>query len=155
MDQPQALQARPLSDQDYPALRAALVLAGLPSDDLHLPGRTFYRFDQAGLTLGFAGFERYGDQGLLRSLVIEAAHRGQGWGRHLTAEIEALAHAAGILRLHLLTTSAQAFFESCGYRVQPRALAPLAITATTQFQDLCPASATYLSKALGPGAEGQ
>ncbi|MET1080677.1 MAG: arsenic resistance N-acetyltransferase ArsN2 [Pseudomonas sp.] len=155
MDQPHTLRIRRLSDQDYPQLHSALVSAGLPSEDIRLPGRTFYRFDRAGVTLGYGGFERYGDQGLLRSLVIEAAHRGQGWGMQVTAEIEALARAAGILQLHLLTTSATAFFESCGYRVQPRAMAPLAIAGTTQFQDLCPASATYLSKTLAPGAAGQ
>lgn len=64
------------------------------------------------------------------------------------AAIEAFAKRDGADRLHLLTNSAAAFFTGQGYQLEDRSLAPPSISATAQFETLCPASATYLSKRL-------
>lgn len=89
------------------------------------------------------------EAGLLRSLAVGEVARGQGLGRRLVAAAEAEARASGMKSLHLLTTDARGFFESCGYVAVPRDEAPPAIAATAQFRTLCPSSATLMAKDLG------
>jgi amino-acid N-acetyltransferase len=48
--------------------------------------------------------------------------------------------------LYLLTTTAREFFAGRGYRAIDRADAPERIRGTTEFSDLCPASATAMVK---------
>ena len=65
-------------------LQAALKSAGLPIDDLNEPGRRFFRIERAGLCLGYGGVEIYGEDALLRSVVVPEAQRPRG-GRELGA----------------------------------------------------------------------
>jgi hypothetical protein len=48
----------------------SLERAGLPTADLVLPGRRFFRFDYNGVPFGYGGLEGQGQDVLLRSLVI-------------------------------------------------------------------------------------
>ncbi len=143
-----AMHMTALSDDDLEPLREALILAGLPADDLSLPGRRFFRFRQQDSDVAFGGIEGAGGDRLLRSLVVLEGRRGQGVGAAVLAALEAFAKNEGVGRVHLLTESATAFFAAHGYQVQERSLAPTSIGATVQFRSLCPASATYLSKRL-------
>ncbi|NUT84787.1 GNAT family N-acetyltransferase [Pseudomonas corrugata] len=137
-----------LSRGELEPLREALLLAGLPADDLSLPGRRFFRFRQQDSDVAFGGIEGTGGDRLLRSLVVLEGRRGQGTGAAVLAALEAFAKNEGVERVHLLTESATDFFSAHGYQVQERSLAPAAISSTVQFKSLCPASATYLSKRL-------
>ncbi|WHS58604.1 arsenic resistance N-acetyltransferase ArsN2 [Pseudomonas sp. G2-4] len=137
-----------MDDKDLGALRNALTLAGLPVDDLTLPGRRFFSFNQHGIEVAFGGIEGSGAERLLRSLVVLEAQRGRGTGAAVLDVLEAFAKSEGVGRLHLLTDSAVAFFTAHGYQARDRSLAPASISATAQFKTLCPASATYLSKSL-------
>lgn len=137
----------PISGADE-GLRTALTEAGLPTDDLTGAGRKFYRFrDPAGLA-GYAGLEGDGPDRLLRSFVVVAGRRRQGVGREIHGVLEWIAGGAGVHRLHVLTTDAAAFFQSLGYRSEPRQFAPAEIAATAEFSRLCPESATYLVRRL-------
>jgi len=59
-----------------------------------------------------------------------------------------MARQAGAARLHLLTTTAAAFFRSAGYQDADRGDAPPSIRASREFSSLCPASASYMVKDL-------
>jgi hypothetical protein len=48
----------------------------------------------------------------------------------------------------LPTTAASDFFVRYGYRVVDRGSAPDAIRGATQFAELCPASAAFMTKTL-------
>jgi amino-acid N-acetyltransferase len=50
--------------------------------------------------------------------------------------------------LYLLTTTAAPFFERYGYGAVAREEVPRPIRDTTEFTDLCPASATCMVKGL-------
>ena len=131
-----------------PDLIAALEAAGLPTDDLHEPGRRFYRFgDDAGL-IGYGGLEQIGPDVLIRSMVVVDARRGGGLGAEVLSWLEARAAERKATALYLLTTSATAFFQRQGYVVLPRSAAPTAIAASRQFSALCPASAAFMFKEL-------
>ena len=131
-----------------PDLIASLEAAGLPTDDLHEPGRRFYRFeDDAGL-IGYGGLEQIGLDGLIRSIVVIDSHRGAGHGSAILSWLVTEAAGRKAAGLYLLTTSATAFFQRHGYTALPRSAAPPAIAASRQFSTLCPASATFMFKEL-------
>jgi amino-acid N-acetyltransferase len=142
------MRALCLSQDDLGELTPVLAAAALPIEDLHEPGRTFFRLeDDAGL-VGYGGWEGRGSDRLLRSLVISPSRRGQGLGRSGLAVIEQMALEAGASRLHLLTTTAAPFFRSAGYEDVDRGRAPRDIRASKEFGSLCPASASYMAKDL-------
>jgi N-acetylglutamate synthase-like GNAT family acetyltransferase len=97
-------------------------------------------------TLGWSGSA--GSDRLLRSLVVVADHRGAGIGRAMLALLEGEARRLGVERLRLLTNTAAPFFRVNGYAGADRAAAPPTVAASREFTALCPASATYLVKAL-------
>ncbi|MET0281131.1 MAG: arsenic resistance N-acetyltransferase ArsN2 [Steroidobacteraceae bacterium] len=130
-------------------LRAALQASGLPIDDLGEPGRVFYRYATLSrAAIGYGGFEQYGEDVLLRSLVAPAGHRGIGMGRSMLALLMRRAHDAGARKAWLLTTWAAAFFERAGFKVADRGSAPATILGTRQASTLCPASAAFLVRSL-------
>jgi len=140
-----------VEQQDIAPLAAALIAAGLPSDDILLPGRTLYRFSTAsGETVGYGGLDLYGSAALLRSIVVLPNQRRHGHGRSIVEQLTTQATAAGVLDTYLLTTSARGFFEQIGFAVADRATAPRSILGTTQAAGLCPASAPLLIKKLSP-----
>ena len=95
-----------------------------------------------------AGLESYESVGLLRSVVVPARHRGQGYGTALVDAVSAHASDTGIERLYLLTTSAEAFFAARGFEEVPRDAVPDPVRTTTQFAELCPESAACLRATL-------
>ncbi len=141
------LTTTPIDGSGLGHLAGVLGDAGLPVADLAKPGRVFFRFDADG-PVGYGGLEGDGPDRLLRSVVVLAGRRGGGIGRALVAGIEQEARDLGVRRLHLLTTTAAPFFRALGYSDADRASAPSAVAASREFTSLCPASATYLVKAL-------
>lgn len=137
-----------LSNEELEPLRQALILAGLPVDDLNQQGRRFFSFRQADAQTAFGGIEGEGADRLLRSLVVPERLRGRGIGAAMLVALEDFAKNQGVERLHLLTASAASFFVAQGYQPRDRSLAPMSISETAQFRSLCPASAAYLSKCL-------
>lgn len=50
--------------------------------------------------------------------------------------------------MYLLTTTAERYFPSLGFRVTPRDAVPDEIRATGEFKGACPASATVMCRPL-------
>lgn len=126
-----------LRSGDLDEMAGLLTAAKLPIADLSEPGRTFFRFDDAEGLIGYGGLEGEG-----------ADRRGRGIGRAIIAALEQQAREFGVGHLHLLTTTAASFFRSLGFADASRESAPATIAASHEFTALCPASATYLVKAL-------
>lgn len=150
-----------IKDDGEPALRdaavagddtdliAALTAAALPTDDLAEAGRSFFVFRSlSGRLLGFGGFELYGAEVFLRSVVVLPEARGAGVGKAIVARLARRAFDRGGRRLWLLTTTAAPFFEKIGFKRVDRTDAPAAILATRQAQGLCPASAVVLTRPI-------
>lgn len=134
-------------DDDEPAIRALLSAARLPVDDLtggHLLNFVTAKLD--GRLVGCAGIEVHGKTGLLRSVAVASALQGRGIGARLVEEAEDLAAQLGLTGLHLLTTTAAAFFRRHGYRRMARTDAPPAIRRSREFAALCPDSAVLMRK---------
>ncbi len=103
-----------------------------------------------GAVIGAVGIELYQDTGLLRSLVIHPSQQGNGLGKQLIHELEALARQKGIRTLYLLTVTASDYFPKLGYEVTERSEVPRSIAETGEFKTLCPTSAVCLFKYLEP-----
>jgi amino-acid N-acetyltransferase len=143
------LVPRPLRDGELGALAAALAKAKLPTEDIEAPGRLFWRFETVDeVPVGFGGLELYGEDALLRSLVTLPPVRGRGVGTAIVTALEFEAGLHGCRSAWVITMSAAGFFERIGYAKRERATVPAAIAATTEFAQLCPASAEVLVKRL-------
>lgn len=130
------------------AIKALLEANKLPVDDLSEPGVELFCKCERGQPVAAIGLERRGTSGLLRSLVVSDEKRGQGLAQCLVSEVEAEARQNGLYGLFLLTETADEFFSKAGYTRADRDAAPAAIRETKQFSSLCPASATFMCKAL-------
>jgi amino-acid N-acetyltransferase len=122
----------------------------LPSRDVRSKPGCFHVGDDDGDPVCVGGVEAYGNDGLLRSVVVEQSVRGDGVGTALCAALEREARAEGVETLYLLTTTASGFFANRGYEQIERADAPATIRQTTEFEDLCPATAVCMRKSLSP-----
>ncbi len=130
-------------------MRRLLEDTGLPTADLCGSHRVrFLAVGSASAPHGVVGLECFGTVGLLRSLAVPPASRGQGLGKALVAAVEHAAGQSGVRRLFLLTTTAQAFFAALGYVPTDRDQIPEAIRATAEFSTLCPSTAVVLVKAV-------
>lgn len=133
------------------ALVAALTAEKLPIDDLDEPGRRFYAYETlSGRLVGFAGFELYGEDALLRSLVVLPDMRRHGHGAAVVARLSRRAFDLGARRAWGLTTTVAAWLETRKFHRVARAEAPAAILASRQAQSLCPASAVLLTRPITP-----
>jgi len=139
----------PVQDGDLDDVAALLDANDLPTQDLGDDAvRLYVAREAVDERIGVGGFERHGDAGLLRSLVVADDRRGEGFGGAICAALVARAREAGVETFYLLTTTAAAFFADRGYEPLPRAAAPAAIRETRQFATLCPSSATCMRKRL-------
>lgn len=144
------LTAHPLRAGERDALMAALAKAKLPTSDIEAPGRLFWRFaTDDEVPVGFGGLEVHGEDALLRSLVTLPPLRGRGFGKAMTEALEFEARLHGCRSLWLITTTAADFYQRLGYARCDRGAVPPAIAATSEFAELCPASADVLMKRLG------
>lgn len=143
------MSVSPATSRDLPAIIALLAASGLPTADVR-PGAQaeFLVARQNGQVIGCVGLERYGDSGLLRSLAVLPEHRGTGLGIALTQAIERHAARSDLVRLVLLTETAEAFFRGRGYGVITRAEAPPGVQESQEFRALCPVSAVCMQKEL-------
>ncbi len=146
------LKDEPLTPDD--SMKQALTAAGLPIDDLtadspNQPGTRYFRYhDMAGTLLGYGGFELYGSDTLIRSIVVLDPARESGVGRNLLLLLMRRAFDQGARQAYILTTTAQKFFEDQRFKTIPRDQVPASILATKQATELCPDDAALLTRAI-------
>jgi amino-acid N-acetyltransferase len=93
------------------------------------------------------------DNALLRSVAVRAEWRSHGLGRALVTRVISDAVARGIHALYLLTTTADRYFPSFGFRQIARDQVPNDVRATAEFRSACPASATVMMRPCGTATE--
>jgi amino-acid N-acetyltransferase len=102
-----------------------------------------------GVIVGSAGLELCSKDALLRSVAVAPEWRSRGLGRALVSRAIADAEARGIRALYLLTTTAEHYFPSFGFRQIPRDEVPAAMRATDEFEHACPTSAVVMCRTCG------
>jgi N-acetylglutamate synthase-like GNAT family acetyltransferase len=146
--QPDAPQLRSAAPADLPAIERLLTASGLPLDGVREALASIVVAEAAGDIVGVAGLELCCDNALLRSVAVADAWRSHGIGRALVTRIIADAEARGIRALYLLTTTAERYFPSFGFRPIARDEAPDDVRATAEFRSACPASATVMTRQI-------
>ena len=134
---------------DVQTVEALLLRAALPPDGIADQFPDAYSIAEAdGRIVGAAGIERYGDAGLLRSVVVADEYRGRGIAEALVRERLTIARAAGIKRVFALTTTAASYFPRLGFVAADRAAAPEPLRRSPQLASVCPSSAAFLEYRL-------
>jgi amino-acid N-acetyltransferase len=142
-----------------PAIRSATIHDGerieqllsslqLPTEGIEPHLANFVIAEQDGQLVGVIGFERYGEEALLRSAAVAPAAQRLGIGKALTEHVIGEAAATGIDTLFLLTTTAERFFSLYGFETVSRAQVPGAVQRSIEFTSSCPASATVMRLSL-------
>jgi amino-acid N-acetyltransferase len=146
------MKIRPARPEDCDAINVLLTENGLPASDVtcELLRDFVVAEGEGGLVVGSVGLETYDSNALLRSLAVAPTVRNAGMGSQLLAHVESLARDTGISELWLLTTTASEFFRRKDYVDVKRSTAPPEMQATTQFAQLCPASAVCMRKIISP-----
>jgi amino-acid N-acetyltransferase len=98
--------------------------------------------------VGLAGLEIHGEDALLRSVVVEETHRGQGLAGALVDAVADRAKRLQLRALYLLTTTARDYFFRRGFADCSRDEAPPAIRSSWEFRAGCPASSAFMKRAV-------
>jgi amino-acid N-acetyltransferase len=140
---------------DLPAVLRLVENANLPTADLAKARElTIWVLEVEGALVGVIALERFGFDGLLRSLAVAPEFRNRGLGRVLVARLEKDASEHGVQRLVLLTETAEQFFKSIGYARINRTEVIGPLQQSAEFRTLCPVSAACMTKAIAaPVAE--
>ena len=144
------LIATPLATWEREGVKAALVKAALPADDVEDPRVLLWRFERVeGIPAGFGGLEVFGSDALLRSLVTLPPLRQTGMGAAMVAVLEIEARALKCHAIYLLTGSDTNFFARLGYAACAHEDVPAEVRGSRQFAALCPPTAKAMVKRIG------
>jgi amino-acid N-acetyltransferase len=135
---------------DIAAARELLVACGLSPIGMEEQYQAGYIVAQRGdEIMGLAGVEVHGAHGLLRSVAVAPAMRGEGLGAELVRDRIRWAREQGMKSVYLLTTTASEFFTRHGFEIVSRDEAPVEIRASKEFSEVCPSSAVFMKLARG------
>jgi amino-acid N-acetyltransferase len=135
-------------ESDLPEIVTLLKQSGLPTAGIERHIETTLVARAAGALTGCAAVEVYGEAGLLRSVAVDAGHRGEGLGEALTTAAIELARKRGVRNIYLLTTTASHFFPRFGFTAIPRAELDPALGQSEELRGACPASALAMRATL-------
>lgn len=143
------LHAEPARPHD---LRGALDLLGrtelTEQDVAERWGHYFVVREDDGRVVGVAGLEIHGDDGLLRSVAVDAEYRGQGLAASLVEAAMERAKHVKLCAVYLLTATARDYFARHGFVGGPREDAPAAIRESWEFRTGCPSTAAFMKRPI-------
>ena len=139
-----AARIRPAAASDLPAVEQLLTESSLPLDGVREALADFVVAESDGSLVGVAGLEICCDDALLRSVAVKPEWRSRGVGRQLVTRAIANAESRGLRALYLLTTTAEHYFPSFGFRKITRDEVPEAVRDTREFTSACPSTATVM-----------
>lgn len=143
------VQIRVAREADLGAIEALLAASQLPTVGVRDAMCSFLVAEADARIVGVVGMETHGNYGLLRSTAVAPEWRGRAVAKQLVERIIAQAESQGVNALYLLTTTAERYFPNFGFEVTARDIVPPDITATEEFREACPASATVMCLKLG------
>jgi N-acetylglutamate synthase-like GNAT family acetyltransferase len=150
---PPRLRALPLATWERDGVRAALVGAGLPADDVGEASLLFWRFETDDVPVGFGGLRLHGRDAELCAVLTLPPLRHGGLGRAIVADLETEAALHKCRAIYLATKTEAEFFSHVGYAPCVAADVPETIRTSAQFKALVCAGAAVMRKPL-PDAAG-
>ena len=135
---------RRAAPDDLAGIERLLAESHLPLEGVREALMDFVVANAGDALVGVSGLEVCCDNALLRSVAVAPEWRSHGVGRALVTRVISDAEARGIRALYLLTTTAEGYFPSFGFRTTAREAVPDDIRTAGEFQSACPASATVM-----------
>jgi amino-acid N-acetyltransferase len=97
---------------------------------------------------GAIGLEVYGDNALLRSMVVSPDYRNKGVAGVLLEELEVIAGTIPVKEIYLLTETAAGYFIRKDYQTITRPDVPGLVQQSSEFSYACPQSAIVMKKTI-------
>ena len=139
---------RPATEADLPRVEQLLADSSLPLTGVREALKDFVVAEAGGDLVGVAGLEVCCDDALLRSVAVRPEWRSKGVGRALVTRAISDAEARGLRALYLLTTTAERYFPTFGFKQITREQVPEDVRKTDEFTTACPASATVMRRTV-------
>jgi amino-acid N-acetyltransferase len=139
---------RAATPNDWNDVAALLGATALLLDGAREHIADFVVAERDGAIVGCAAVERYGEAGLLRSVAVTPAERGNGTGSALVSRCLEEAKRAGLRSVVLLTTTAPMYFPRFGFETIERASVPEAVQDSVEFRAVCCSSAAVMRVSL-------
>lgn len=143
------MEIRSATVNDLPAVERLLRESELPTVGVEDAIGDFLVAQAGDDIVGVVGMEYCCNYGLLRSTAVAPSWRNKGIARQLVERIIGQAESRGTQALYLLTTTAESYFPSFGFRTTTQESVPPEVQATDEFKSACPASATVMYQVLG------
>ena len=143
------MQLSTLARDEVEILKQLLQKAGLPTSGIRAIQDEFIIMRDSTRVVGAIAVEPFGNDALLRSLVVHPDYRGRGIGQQLVSTLLENTNK----NLYLLTETAEHFFVRFGFESVSRKEAPEAIKQSEEFQDLCPESACFMRRTVQPSPQ--
>ncbi|ASV30737.1 hypothetical protein CJ263_11200 [Maribacter cobaltidurans] len=131
-------------NQSFGNIKELLKNNDLPYEDIIASKVQFITEKENGVLVGCIGVEKYNEEGLLRSFAVRDEYKNKGIGKRLLNQLIDQSKTDGLKRLHLLTTTADGYFDKNGFKTADRAVAPNEISSTKEFSEICPSSSVYM-----------
>lgn len=139
---------------DICRIKPLLMKSELPVSDISLKLQEFWVAKADDELIGAVALERYNENGIFRSFVVNEEYRNKKIGRALHKIVIAEARRYNLKSLYLLTTTAEKYFLKSGWINIDRTLVPEGIVKSQEFASICPQSAVCMEYKLeGPGGE--
>ena len=145
---PVSFAAEPARPHDLEPALELLRLLDLPEKGVAEHFGLFQVVRDDGRVVGLAGLEVHGPDGLVRSVAVDPAFRGQGLAAGLVEATLAMARKVGLRAVYLLTTTAPDYFRRHGFADWPRAEAPDGIRESWEFRTGCPSTSSFMRRGL-------
>jgi N-acetylglutamate synthase-like GNAT family acetyltransferase len=142
-------RVRAATTNDLAGVERLLIANDLPLDGVRDALSSFIVAESGSDIVGVAGLELCRENALLRSVAVHPDWRSRGVGRTLVTRVIDDAEQRGLHALYLLTTTAERYFPSFGFRELSRDEVPEDVRATEEFRSACPASATAMWRLIG------
>lgn len=134
------IRLRARTERDLPLVKALLQSEGLPLEGLE--ATEGYVLDGDGRILGHVALEKAKDGAVIRSLVVQPAHRGKGFGRRLLGIAET---SAGDVPRVLRTEAIGSWVLRRGFQSVALGELPEGVLHTSEFAGaLCGAMPVYI-----------
>ncbi len=141
---PDKLEIRDANQADYNYIHSLLLYLGLPTEGVREHLQNFIVLVKNVRIIGTVGLEIFGENALLRSLGVDDAHQGLGYGHQLYQAILQKARGQNILNLYLFTETAEKFFTTLGFKKIARNMVHHEIMLSTECVKVCPKSAVCM-----------
>ncbi len=140
---------RPAISAELAGARALLTANALPLDGFPDHPDSVWVAIEGERVVGVVALELFVDGALLRSLAVENDARGQHLGRQLVTAALVDVRRRNLGAVYLLTTTAESFSTSLGFRVIARDEVPDSVLGSIEFRSACPTTATAMVLRLG------